>query len=216
MAVGNDLEGSMQRSNESSSPERNSPFQVPTPPVAGKGGVVAFIGPGVEFKGEIHYEGSVQIDGTLEGEIHTNGTLLVGEGAVLNATVNVGSVISKGKITGDIVAKDNVQLLSTAIMDGSLKTPQLAMEIGVVFNGNISMKSDSKMEEHKKDVPFKHQNPMPKPIESLSKKSGTEDRVMSNPSSLKLNGPQPRDQNAKEAVAKGTPSNEQVSPNKVH
>ena len=212
MAVVNDLEGSVQHSNGSSSPERNSPFQVPTPPVAGKRGVVAFIGPGVEFKGEIHYEGSVQIDGKLEGEIHTNGTLLVGEGAVLNATVNAGSVFSKGKITGDIVAEDKVQLLSTAIMDGSLKTPQLAMEIGVVFNGNISMKSDSKMEENKREVPFKQQNPMAKPIESLSKKSGTEDHVMSNLSSLKLSGPQPRDQNAKEAVAKGTPSNEQVSP----
>ena len=56
--------------------ESQKTFQVPTQPVDGKGEVVAFIGPGVEFKGEIFYEGSVQIDGTLDGQIHTNGTLL--------------------------------------------------------------------------------------------------------------------------------------------
>ena len=215
MAVVNELELSVQRSNGSSSPERNSPLPVPTPPMAGKGGVVAFIGPGVEFKGEIHYEGSVQIDGTLEGEIHTNGTLLVGEGAILNATINVGSVISKGKIAGDIVAKDKVQLLSTAIMDGSLKAPQLAMEIGVVFNGDISMQSDSKMEEmeeEKRNIPLKQQNPLAKPIESLSKKSGAVDHGTGNLSPSKISGSQPGDQNGKEAPSKGTPFNDPAPP----
>ena len=45
-------------------------------PAGVKGDVVAFIGPGVEFKGVISYQGSVQIDGKLDGELHTEGTLL--------------------------------------------------------------------------------------------------------------------------------------------
>jgi len=94
--------------------ESQKTFQVPTQPVDGKGEVVAFIGPGVEFKGEIFYEGSVQIDGNMDGQIHTNGTLLIGEQAVISAKVNAGSVISKGKVNGDIVANKQVQLLSTA------------------------------------------------------------------------------------------------------
>lgn len=105
-----------------------------------KSDVVAFIGPGVEFKGVISYQGSVQIDGRLDGELHTEGTLLVGEQAVITAKISAGSVISRGQIKGDIVAKEKVQLLSTALMEGSLNTPQLSMENGVVLNGTVEMK----------------------------------------------------------------------------
>ena len=109
-------------------------------PAFGKEKIVAFIGQGVEFKGTINYKGSVRIDGKLDGELHTEGTLLVGKEAVITAKISAGSVISKGKITGDIEAKDKVLLLSSAIMDGSLNTPQLSIEEGVLFNGTIAMK----------------------------------------------------------------------------
>ena len=99
---------------------------------------------GVEFKGVIRYQGSVQIDGKVDGEIHTEGTLLVGEQAVITAKVNAGSVISRGEIKCDIVAKEKVQLLSSDVMEGSLNTPQLSMENGVVLNGSVEMKSNRK------------------------------------------------------------------------
>lgn len=101
--------------------------------------VIAFVGKGVEFKGTITYNGTVRIDGHLDGEIHTDGTLLVGEEAVLTAKVSAGTVISKGKITGDIAAKEKVRLLSPAILNGSVKAPTLSMEEGVLFNGTIEM-----------------------------------------------------------------------------
>ena len=49
--------------------------------------VSAFVGEGVQFKGVINYEGTVRIDGQLEGEIHTAGVLIVGQGAVIQAKV---------------------------------------------------------------------------------------------------------------------------------
>ncbi len=101
--------------------------------------VIAFVGKGVEFKGTITYNGTVRIDGHLDGEIHTDGTLLVGEEAVLTAKVSAGTVISKGKITGDIAAKEKVRLLSPAILNGSVKAPTLSMEEGVLFNGTSEM-----------------------------------------------------------------------------
>jgi cytoskeletal protein CcmA (bactofilin family) len=101
--------------------------------------VIAFVGKGVEFKGTITYNGTVRIDGILDGEIHTEGTLLIGEEAVLTAKVSAGTVISKGKITGDISAKEKVRLLSPAILNGSVKAPTLSMEEGVLFNGSIEM-----------------------------------------------------------------------------
>ena len=101
--------------------------------------VAAFIGHGVEFKGVIKYQGNVRIDGQLDGEVHANGTLYLGEQAVLRAKISAQAVISKGQITGDITAREKVQLLAPAIIDGSIMTPSLLMEEGVTFNGTLEM-----------------------------------------------------------------------------
>ena len=105
--------------------------------------VAAFIGHGVEFKGVIKYEGNVRIDGQLDGEVHANGTLYLGEQAVLTAKISAQTVISKGQITGDITARDKVQLLAPAVINGSVVTTSLLMEEGVIFNGTIEMDPSS-------------------------------------------------------------------------
>ncbi|MEE8612886.1 MAG: polymer-forming cytoskeletal protein [Nitrospirales bacterium] len=101
--------------------------------------VSAFVGEGVEFKGVISYQGTIRIDGQLEGEIHTDGVLLVGRGAVISAKVEAGTIVCQGRIVGDIVAREKIQLLAPGVLDGSLKTPSLSMEEGVIFNGTCEM-----------------------------------------------------------------------------
>jgi cytoskeletal protein CcmA (bactofilin family) len=101
--------------------------------------ISAFVGKGVEFKGTITYSGTVRIDGLLDGEIHTDGVLLIGEEAVIQAKVTAGTIVCKGKITGDVVAKDRLKLRAPAVINGSVKTPMLSMEDGVLFNGGLEM-----------------------------------------------------------------------------
>lgn len=101
--------------------------------------VIAFVGKGVEFKGTITYSGTVRIDGFLDGEIHTEGVLLVGEEAVITAKVTAGTIVCKGKITGDIHAKEKIKLRAPAIISGGVKTPMLSIEEGVLFNGTLEM-----------------------------------------------------------------------------
>jgi cytoskeletal protein CcmA (bactofilin family) len=101
--------------------------------------VSAFVGEGVEFKGVINYQGTVRIDGQLEGEIHTDGILIVGQTAVIDAKVEAGTIICQGRIIGDIIAREKVQLMSPAVLNGSVKTPSLSMEEGVLFNGICEM-----------------------------------------------------------------------------
>ena len=114
-------------------------FQVPSPVLQAKKEVVAFFGAGVECIGEIWYEGNVQIDGKLEGTIHTKGTLVIGDRAVVKAKIEAGSVICKGKIQGEVVAKESIKLLSPGLIDGTMSAPRLSVENGGVFNGRVSM-----------------------------------------------------------------------------
>ena len=95
--------------------------------------IVAFFGEGVECKGKIKNHGTIRVDGRFEGEINTKGSLLVGSRGEVTAKVRARTVVSEGKITGDIVAKDQVKLLGTAYVYGSLHTPQLFVADGVTL-----------------------------------------------------------------------------------
>ena len=120
----------------------NSPV-VPTPVLSKNheesGDIIAFVGEEVTFKGTIRYQGTVRVDGRLEGEIYTDGNLIIGQKAVITAKIEAGTVTCQGRITGEILAKNRVKLLSPAVFDGSITTPLLSMDEGVMFNGTCNM-----------------------------------------------------------------------------
>ena len=101
--------------------------------------IIAFVGEEVTFKGTIRYQGTVRVDGRLEGEIYTDGNLIIGQKAVITAKVEAGTVTCQGRITGEILAKNRVKLLSPAVFDGSITSPLLSIDEGVMFNGSCNM-----------------------------------------------------------------------------
>ena len=56
-----------------------------------------FLGRGVDFKGIINFDGTVRIDGRLEGEVHTKGTLVIGEHAIIKGLISAGTLICGGR-----------------------------------------------------------------------------------------------------------------------
>ena len=108
--------------------------------------IIAFVGEEVTFKGTIRYQGTVRVDGRLEGEIYTDGNLIIGQKAVITAKIEAGTVTCQGQISGEILAKNRVKLLSPAVFDGTITTPLLSMDEGVMFNGscNMSQKGERK------------------------------------------------------------------------
>lgn len=107
--------------------------------VAATGEIIAFLGKGTSFKGVITYEGTVRIDGNVDGEIITKGSLVIGDSAEIKAEIEVGTLVCGGAINGNIVAYEKVQLIAPAIVTGTIKTPILIIEEGVRFNGTVDM-----------------------------------------------------------------------------
>lgn len=97
------------------------------------------LGKDVTFKGIVHFQGTVQLDSCFEGEIHTSGVLVVGEHAVIRGTLSVGTLISSGKIHGNVTATDTVQLLKTAVQIGDIQAPHFSIEAGAYFKGLTEM-----------------------------------------------------------------------------
>jgi cytoskeletal protein CcmA (bactofilin family) len=106
---------------------------------SGKESFNAFLGEGTLFKGILSFEGTVRIDGRMEGEIVTKDTLVIGETAQVQAVINAGTVVVSGTVRGDILASKKVEILSTGKLFGNISSPVLSIEEGVVFEGSCTM-----------------------------------------------------------------------------
>lgn len=101
--------------------------------------VHTILGPESTFEGKLIFDGTVRIDGTFKGEIETPNVLVVGQGAKVQATVKVGSIIVNGEVEGDIIATESVELNAPAVIRGNITTPELTMAQGVIFEGSCHM-----------------------------------------------------------------------------
>ena len=94
---------------------------------------------GVLLKGEIRVEGTVRIDGRLDGEIQTKGHVIIGEDGLVEGTIMAGTVVSSGRIKAKVTANERIQLLKTATLIGEVLTPLLIMEEGAKLQGVTDM-----------------------------------------------------------------------------
>lgn len=101
--------------------------------------MTAHVGASTEFRGVLRFDGTIRIDGKVDGEIHTEGVLLIGRTAVIRATVRARSIVSCGTVIGDMAATEKIALLEPAILKGSVRTPLLSMETGVRFMGSLEV-----------------------------------------------------------------------------
>jgi len=99
-----------------------------------------FIGKDVTINGKMEFDGSVRVDGHFNGEINAmNGTLIIGESAVLEAKVKVDTAIVSGEFRGEIEGKSRIELRAPAKMYGNTTTANLIIGEGVLFEGTCEM-----------------------------------------------------------------------------
>ena len=101
------------------------------------------IGSGSKIVGKLFFEGPVQIDGQIEGEITSKEKLVLGEGAVVNAKVTGSEIWIKGTVNGDIIAARRLVLQRPARVSGNIAAPSLSIEEGVVFEGSCKMSAET-------------------------------------------------------------------------
>ena len=93
----------------------------------------------VDIKGTLKFAGELTFDGKLEGDINSEGTLNFGDNAVVKGNVNVNSVIVRGKISGNITAREKIEIKAKTELFGDIKAPRLVIEEGVTFVGKTDV-----------------------------------------------------------------------------
>lgn len=101
--------------------------------------IKAFLGTGSQFEGTLVFEDIVRMDGTFNGKITSKDTLIVGETAVVEADIAVGTLVLSGRFKGQIDARVRVELRAPAQVEGTINTPSLVVEEGVLLNSTVTM-----------------------------------------------------------------------------
>ena len=93
----------------------------------------------VEIKGSIKFSGELTFEGKLEGEITSEGLLNLGDTAVINGNINAQSVVVRGKVNGNITAKEKIDIKAKTEMFGDIRAAKLSIEEGVTFVGKTEV-----------------------------------------------------------------------------
>ncbi len=104
------------------------------------GEIHALLGRGTEFRGKLVFEGVVRIDGTFHGEVFSDGTLVIGEPAEVDAEIRVGvAIIRGGTVRGNVRAKRAVEVHAPSRVFGNITAPEVFIDKGVTFEGQCHM-----------------------------------------------------------------------------
>ena len=101
----------------------------------------AFLGAGTVYQGKLTFQGAVRVDGVFSGEISSEGALIAGKDAVIEARLDVGELILSGTFTGQVFAKRRVTV-HKGVLTGTVVSPALVVEEGAVIEGDIHMRTN--------------------------------------------------------------------------
>ena len=93
----------------------------------------------VEIKGQVRFTNDLVVDGKVEGEINSDGSLTVGENARVRAEIRTRSVVIYGKVHGNIVVSERVELKANAELVGDIVATTLSIEAGAIFVGKSTV-----------------------------------------------------------------------------
>ena len=104
--------------------------------------ITTIIGINAECNGDFSAEGSIRVDGTVNGNVTVTDMLIVGAAGCINGEVSAQKVIVGGEVYGNLNVPEKVELTSTARVIGDITTNGLVIDENAVFQGSINMNQE--------------------------------------------------------------------------
>lgn len=101
--------------------------------------VISIIGPGMKVVGDCQTEGTVRIEGVVEGSIRAGKAVVIGKQGKVNGDIHTQDAVVSGHVTGTLVAESRLELQATCQIDGEVRTRRMQLEEGAVLNGTVEM-----------------------------------------------------------------------------
>jgi cytoskeletal protein CcmA (bactofilin family) len=123
-------------------------------------GIETVISEKVFFNGDFKSDGSVRVDGGIEGQLNIKGDLVLGDKGRIKGDIQATNILVSGTVEGTILAKGRLEITPTGSIKGTVQCKSLIVEDGGKIQGDFKMKpseDDTKPVEkytkgyHKKD-----------------------------------------------------------------
>jgi cytoskeletal protein CcmA (bactofilin family) len=101
--------------------------------------VISIIGPGMQVIGECHTDGTIRIEGMVQGTVRAGKAVVVGRDGVVDGEVYTQDAVISGRIRGGLVAESRLELQATCRIDGDVRARRMQLEEGAILNGTIQM-----------------------------------------------------------------------------
>lgn len=103
--------------------------------------VDTIIGKDTALKGSLQAIGTLRIDGHFEGELATQGNVVVGESGIVKANIKARGCTIAGEVTGDICTGQKLEIVSSGKLKGNIQCENLIIGEGAIFHGTCEMRN---------------------------------------------------------------------------
>lgn len=105
--------------------------------------VVSVIGPGMEIVGDIKCDGTVRLEGRVEGSIKASKSVVVGREGSVTGDIETQDVVVAGKVNGTVIGASRVELQDTCHVEGDIRSRRIKLDEGGRVEGSLHMGSDA-------------------------------------------------------------------------
>ncbi len=101
--------------------------------------VISIIGPGMKIVGDCESDGTIRIEGSVEGSVRAGKAVVVGKDGVISGDVATQDAVIAGTIRGTLVAESRLELQATCRIEGDVRARRMQLEEGALLNGTVHM-----------------------------------------------------------------------------
>lgn len=106
-------------------------------PQQSREGVISIIGPGMRVVGDCQTEGTLRIEGSVEGTIRAGKAVVLGKDGIVDGDISTQDAVIGGRVTGSIVAESRLELQATCVVEGEIRARRLKLDEGGKLNGTV-------------------------------------------------------------------------------
>lgn len=130
--------------------------------------VISIIGPGMRVVGDCEIEGTVRIEGRVEGSVRAGKAVVVGKEGIVDGDIFTQDAVISGTVQGTLTAESRLELQASCHIEGEIHARRMQLEEGAMLNGTVKMGADIKA--NVSSTP-KMTTPIQKPLEIVDDKT---------------------------------------------
>lgn len=101
--------------------------------------VISIIGPGMKLVGDCETDGTIRIEGSVEGSVKAGKAVVVGKDGRVKGDITTQDAVISGTVVGSVAADSRLELQATARIDGEIRARRMQLEEGAILNGTVQM-----------------------------------------------------------------------------